>query len=103
MGETELATNRENAIDSLDGANDNAGDAKREHYAATSALMGIGYSLLDVADAIREGVRSRASMAEVEALLLRISATADGGPAEVEHVAEHAGLDGGDLDISDPE
>lgn len=54
--------NRTIARKALQHANDRAGEALTETYPATMALVGIGYALLDVADALREGtIYQRAS------------------------------------------
>jgi hypothetical protein len=75
------STNRKTALEFL--ASANSRDAMRGEGAATMALIGVGYSLLDVADAIRERTARQVPLADVEAVLMRV-ATAP------EHVAEHA-------------
>lgn len=47
-------TSRQTARDALREANHHAIDAQTGDYPATMALVGIGYALLDLGDAIRE-------------------------------------------------
>jgi hypothetical protein len=51
-----MATNHREACESLSAANDAAGDTLRENYSATSALIGIGYALLALADTINVAI-----------------------------------------------
>ena len=49
-------TNRESARQALRTANHDAGEAESEDYPGTVALIGVGYAILDVADAIRDAI-----------------------------------------------
>ena len=49
-----MMTHREIAIKTLGNADDHAGEAQADDYPATVALTGIGYAMLEVADAIRD-------------------------------------------------
>lgn len=87
-----MTTNRDAASEFLESADAHAGDAKANDYSATSALIGIGYSLLEVADAIRDRTATQAPLPDIEALLMRVAAAAD--PGQAVHVAEHAAPEG---------
>ena len=74
-------SNRDNARDLLETADARAGDPMAESYSATTAaLIGIGYSVLDLADAIREQSAKQIPLADVEAALMRVAAASDGAP-----------------------
>jgi len=49
-----MMTHREIAIKTLGNADDHAGEAQADDYPATVALTGIGYALLEIADAVRD-------------------------------------------------
>jgi hypothetical protein len=49
---------RKTALDNLDDAETQAGNAKTNDYAVTVAAIGIGYALLDIADAVREQTKA---------------------------------------------
>jgi len=77
---SETGTNRKSAQEWLFDADGRYASARTR---ADAALIGIGYSLLDVADAIRERTARQAPLEDVEAALMRV-ATAP------EHAAGHA-------------
>ena len=68
-------SNRDNARDLLETA-----DASESYSASTSALIGIGYAVLDLGDAIREQSAKQTPLADVEAALMRVAAASDGAP-----------------------
>ena len=49
-----MMSNREQARDALATADQNAGNSQVGDYSAAMALIGIGYAILDAADAIRD-------------------------------------------------
>lgn len=81
-------SNRDDAREFLESADAHAGDASTSDYPATSALIGIGYALLDAADAIRERTASQVPITDVEAVLMRVTAAADGAPEQATQAPE---------------
>ena len=84
-------SNRDNARDLLETADACTDDVPGEGYSATKALAGIGYALLEVADAIRDRTAAQVQLADVEAALMRVATAPDRDQAApAEHVAGHA-------------
>jgi hypothetical protein len=87
---SETGTNRKSAQEFLASATGRDIEAAMR---ADAALIGIGYSLLDVADAIRDQTARQVPLADVEAALMRVATAPEPsrglGYARA-HVAEHA-------------
>jgi hypothetical protein len=70
---SETGTNRKTAQEFLASADETVGNVQADVYTEASALIGIGYALLDVADAIRDQTARQVPLEDVEALLMRVA------------------------------